>query len=50
MDEERGRGLRDGRVCDVDLAAVAEEIEDLGKSEGRAFESALSQLFLHKLK
>jgi hypothetical protein len=42
--------LRDGRVCDIDLAEVAEEIEDLGKSERRAFESALSQLFLHKLK
>jgi hypothetical protein len=45
--------LRDGRVRDLDLAdlaEVAEEIEDLGKSERRAFESALSQLFLHKLK
>lgn len=42
--------LRDGRVRDIDLAEVAEEIEDLGKSERRAFESALSQLFLHKLK
>jgi hypothetical protein len=42
--------LRDGRIGDVDLAEVAEEIEDLGKSERRAFESALSQLFLHKLK
>jgi len=42
--------LRDGRVHDIDLAEVAEEIEDLGKSERRAFESALSQLFLHKLK
>ena len=40
--------LRDGRVCDVDLAAAA-EIEDLGKSERRAFESALSHLFHHKL-
>lgn len=42
--------LRDGRVCDIDLAEVAEEIEDLGKSERRAFEIALSQLFLHRLK
>jgi hypothetical protein len=42
--------LREGRVRDIDLAEVAEEIEDLGKSERRAFESALSQLFLHKLK
>ena len=29
---------RDGRVCDVELAGVVEEIEDLGKSERRAFE------------
>ncbi len=45
--------LRDGRVRDLDLAELAElaeEIEDLGKSERRAFESALSQLFLRKLK
>jgi hypothetical protein len=42
--------LRDGRTRDVDLAEVAEEIEDLGKSERRALESALGQLFLHKLK
>ena len=42
--------LREGRVRDIDLTEVAEEIEDLGKSERRAFESALSQLFLHKLK
>jgi hypothetical protein len=41
--------LRDGRIRDIDLAEVAEEIEDLGKSERRAFESALSQLFLLKL-
>ena len=42
--------LRDGRVCDIDLAEVAEEIEDLGKCERRALESALCQLFLHRLK
>jgi hypothetical protein len=41
--------LRDGRVRDVDLAEVAEEIEDLGKSERCAFESVLCQLFLLKL-
>lgn len=42
--------LRQGRVRDIDLAEVAEEIEDLGKSERRALESALGQLFLHQLK
>ena len=42
--------LRDGRIGDIDLAGVAEEIEDLGKSERRAFDSALSQLLLHKRK
>ena len=42
--------MRDGRVHDIDLAEVAEEIADLGKSERRGFEGALSQLFVHRLK
>jgi len=42
--------LRAGRLDAVDLCAVAEEIEDLGKSERRALESCLAQLLLHLLK
>ena len=34
--------LRDGRVRDVDLAEVAEEIEDLGKSERRVVPTELA--------
>ena len=42
--------LRAGRVDAVDLCEIAEEIEDLGKSERRALESCLAQLLLHLLK
>ena len=47
---ETARALRAGRIQDVDLAAAAEEIEDLGKSERRSLHSAVVQLFLHLLK
>ncbi len=42
--------LRAGRVDAVDLCEIAEEIDDLGKSERRALESCLAQLLLHLLK
>ncbi len=42
--------LRAGVVDGLDLSEIAEEIEDLGKSERRALESSLSQLLLHLLK
>ena len=44
------RLLRAGRMLEVDLEHVAEEIEDLGKSERSAIESQLRRLLLHKLK
>jgi hypothetical protein len=47
---ETAKALRAGRIEDVDLAATAEEIEDLGKSERRSLHSAVVQLFLHLLK
>ena len=47
---ETARALRAGLTQDVDLAAAAEEIEDLGKSERRSLQSAVVQLFLHLLK
>jgi hypothetical protein len=47
---ETASALRAGRIEDVDLAAAAEEIEDLGKSERRSLHSAVVQLFLHLLK
>ena len=42
--------IREGRVHHVDLAAVAEEIENLGKSERRALSRAVSQLYVPLLK
>lgn len=42
--------LRAGRILEVDLEHVAEEIGDLGKSERSAAESQLRHLLLHKLK
>jgi hypothetical protein len=34
----------------IDIANIAEEIEDLGRSEARSFESLLTQIVLHLLK
>jgi len=42
--------LRDGRLDEVDLEHVAEEIEDLGKSDQRAVRSHLSRLLKHQIK
>ncbi|MCF8015238.1 MAG: DUF29 domain-containing protein, partial [Chromatiaceae bacterium] len=42
--------LRSGQLDQVDLAQVAEEIEDMGKSDRRALESHLKILMLHLLK
>ena len=42
--------LRAGRFEELDIANVAEEIEDLGKSERSAVRSHLSRLLLHKIK
>ena len=42
--------LRAGRLDDVDLEHVAEEIEDLGKSHQHAVLSHLSRLLKHQIK
>jgi Domain of unknown function DUF29 len=42
--------LRNGRLDEVDLAHVAEEIGDLGKSERRALYSQLQRIVTHLLK
>ncbi|MBV8361122.1 MAG: DUF29 domain-containing protein [Deltaproteobacteria bacterium] len=47
---EQVRALREHRVEEVDWENVAEEIEDLGKSERRSVESHLETLLLHALK
>jgi hypothetical protein len=42
--------LRRGRLSELDLANVAEEIEDLGKSERSAVRSQLRRMLVHLLK
>ena len=42
--------LREGRVGEVDLEQIAEEIEDMGRSNRRALSSYLKVLMLHLLK
>jgi hypothetical protein len=44
------RAIREGRVHEVDWANVAEELEDMGKSERRALRSQLARLMSHLLK
>jgi len=42
--------IREGRIQEVDWANVAEELEDMGKSEKRALRSQLARLIAHFLK
>jgi hypothetical protein len=42
--------LQDGRLDAVDLVHLAEELEDMGRSERRALESYLKVLIVHLLK
>lgn len=47
---EQARLLREGRVGELDLANLAEEIESMGRSEKRELVSRLAVLLLHLLK
>ncbi len=47
---EQAAHLRTHRVNELDYEALAEELEDLGRSERRAIESHLKNLLLHLLK
>jgi len=47
---ETARALREGRLADVDLEHVAEEIEDMGKKERRELASRLTVVLVHLLK
>ena len=42
--------LRQGRLAEIDVEHIAEELEDVGKSERRALGSHLRNLMLHLLK
>jgi hypothetical protein len=47
---EQAALLRAGRAEEADLAAIAEEIESMGKTEKRELVSRLTVLLLHLLK
>ena len=46
----QARLLRSGDVAQADLVNIAEELEDLGRSENRALRSALARIIQHLLK
>jgi hypothetical protein len=46
----QGQLLRAGRLSEADIVHIAEEIEDMGKEQGHALESALFQAMVHLLK
>ena len=48
--QEQAALIRAGKLTDIDWAQVAEEIDDMGKSEKRAMESRLEVLLMHLLK
>jgi len=47
---DQGRKLRAGRLSDLDLLNLANEIEDMGRSERRELTNRLSVLLAHLLK
>jgi hypothetical protein len=48
--EDTARAIEDGRFQDLDRAALADEVRDLGKTERRELESALEVLLMQMLK
>jgi hypothetical protein len=48
--QEQAALLRAGRLTDLDIDNLIEEVETMGRSEKRALESRLSVLLLHMLK
>ena len=49
-DRAQARLLRSGDLAQADLINIAEELEDLGRSEHRALRSALARVIQHLLK
>lgn len=47
---EQARLLRAGRFSELDIEHIADEVEDVGKSEQRALASRMSSLLAHLLK
>jgi hypothetical protein len=48
--QEQAALLRAGRLTDLDIANLIEEVETMGRSEKRALESRMTVLLLHLLK
>lgn len=48
--EEQAALLREGKLTEIDIANIAEEIEDVGKSERRELASRMALLLAHLLK
>ncbi len=48
--EDTARAIEEGRFGEIDRAALADEVRDLGKSERRELKSALEVLLMHMLK
>jgi len=48
--EEQAALLREGKLSEIDIAHIAEEIEDVGKSERRELASRMALLLAHLLK
>ncbi len=48
--EDTARAIEDGRFHDIDRAALADEVRDLGKSERRELRSAIEVLLMQMLK
>jgi hypothetical protein len=48
--QEQAKALREGRLTELDREHLAEEIEDMGKSEARGLRSQLARLLKHLLK
>lgn len=42
--------LREGRFAELDIEHLAQEIEDLGKRDGRSVDSQLRRMLLHLIK
>ena len=42
--QEQARALREGRFTELDLEHLAEEIEDMGKSEARGLQAQIERL------
>ena len=47
---QTAQALREGRLSEADLEHVAEELEDMGRSEKRALTNRLAVLLRHLLK